>query len=249
MRNFLRITRLQAELLKPAVRHIFISDTNYKRTGHLRDCHPDVPYTGGARSFGKDNPVLMEVMLDLWKQIQGLQSSSGGRLYGLDVFGLAACIFAVRITMQKVRHGHHERWAPRLERSAKQFIERLELERKRQMRSVRDEVGTDVYKRATREWRSFLRFLRYHYLYCGCSYRRRNNVYRIRRMTIDHFCSLTEGELKSRHEPIPTNLRELVRRHLSYIRRGRTSYFIPQLRKDPVFAGSRFANYVVHRAI
>jgi hypothetical protein len=198
--------------------------------------------------MGQHNPAFMAIMLDLWRQIQKLQSS-GGRIYGLDAFGLAACIFAVRITLQKIRHGHHESWSPRLERSGKQFIAKLERERKCLMRRVKQEVGAEIYNRAAREWRLFLRFLRYHHMYSGCSYRRRNGLYRLRRMLLDQFCSWTQDELKTRGEPVPEKFRELIRRHVSYVRHGRTSYVFGQLKNDPVFAATRFANYVVYRRI
>src|SRR4051812_26532843 len=216
-----RVTKLQVQMLVPALRHIFVNHTNFEHTGLLRDCHPEIRYYRGNRRFGSYNASFMNVMLDLWHQVKKLQSS-GGRIYGLDVIEIAACIFAVRVTMQKIRHGHHQSWAPRLERSAKQFIAKLERERKCLMRSLKQEVGAEIYNRAVREWRSFLRFLRYHHLYCRCSYRRRNNLYRIRRMILDQFCSWTEDELKARGEPVPANLRQLIRRHVSYVRRGRT---------------------------
>ena len=58
MVKVLRITKLQAELLKPAVRHIFINHTNFKHTGRFLDCHPDIPYSGGSRRFGKDQSCI-----------------------------------------------------------------------------------------------------------------------------------------------------------------------------------------------
>jgi hypothetical protein len=242
----LRLTKLQTETLIPALRQIYINHKNLQLTGHLRDCHPDIFLSGGSRQFGSNNPALMEVILQLWGQVQKLRTS-GGRIYGIDVFGLAACIFLVRVTMQKVRHGHHEAWALRLDRSANQFIAKLEALRKRLKRSTIAEIGTEKYHQVMRHWRSFLRFLRYHHLYCRCSYRPRNNRYRLSRMVLDQFCLWTEEELKRRGKAAPANLRELIRRHLAYGRRGRTTYIVVHPRSERSFAAPHLADYVLSR--
>jgi hypothetical protein len=244
----IRVTPMQIAVLVPALRQVYINHTNFQHTGSLRDCHPDLPFSGGSRRFGHFNPVFMDVVIDIWKQVSKLKTS-GGRIYNLDAFGVAACIFAVRTTLRMVRHGHHEQLGPRMDRSAKQFIAKLERERKRLKRSAKAEVGAQRYSQASREWKSFLKFLRYAHLYCRCSYRRRNNLYRIRRLILNDFCEIAATELKARGVAVPSNLRQRIRRQVRYIRRNRTSYSISDLRCDRVFAASRFANYIVYGSL
>jgi hypothetical protein len=241
----IRITKLQTGELVPAFRQIYVNHVNLQHTGHLRDCHPELPYSGLTHRFGHFNPVFMDMMIEQWKQIRHLQSTNGGRLYNLDAFGVAACIFAVRATLRMVRHGHHELLSERMERSAKQFITKLEAEHKWLKRALIDEVGLQKYNRAAREWRSFLKFLRYAHLYCRCSYRPRNNLYRLRRKVLDQFCRWTEEELTRRNKTVPKNLRELIRRHLAYGRRGRTKYIVVHARSERSFAAPYLADYVL----
>ena len=240
----LRLTKLQTELLIPALRQVYISHINYEKNGYSPDSHPEADRSCKPHLYGASDPEHIKVFLNLWDRVRSIREN-GGRIYGLDAFGLAACIFAVRITMRKIRHGHHEAWSPRLDRAADHLVARLERERKRLKRSMIAESGKAVYEKQAQRWTSFIRFLHFNYVYCRCSYRRRNNLYRTRCMTINQFVQWTEEELRSRNEVVPPNLRQLVRRLVSYIRRGRTNYLLPQLRKDPVFAKYVFVNYVL----
>jgi hypothetical protein len=242
----LRVTPVQIAHLVPALRRTHINHTNYQHTGHLRDCHPDLPFSGGSRRFGHFNPVFMAVIIDIWQQVSKLKVS-GGRIYNLDSFGVAGCIFAVKVTLKMVRHGHHERLSPRMERSAKQFIAKLEREQKRLKRALIAEVGDQQYARAAREWRSFLKFLRYAHLYCRCSYRRRNNLYRVRRMVLDQFCQWAAEELTRRGKTVPDNLRHFIRLYRTYGRRGRMKYMVVHARSERALAAPHLADYVLSR--
>ena len=241
----LRLTRLQAELLVPGLRQIYISDLEYDRHGFPRQSHPEAPRSWNPR-FGTSRPEFVAIMMDLWKQIQKIRTT-GGRIYLDDPFWAAACIFAVRVTMKKVRHGHHEAWSPNLEPAAKRLIARLEAERKRLKRVFINEHGKPAYQAKQMQWESFVTFLHYYYVYCRCAYRPRNNLYRRRRLVIDQLVKWTEEEIISRGAQIPGDLRVQVRRFLSYVRRDRVVCYIPQLMKDEVAAKFHLVHYVLYR--
>lgn len=244
----LRVKKRPVELMCVALRHLHINQTNFIHTGQTRsyDHHPDAYYRGGLDyALGKYDEEFIKTFLDLWSQVKDLRAN-GGRIYGLDVFGIAACMFAVRATMKRVRHGHHQAWADDLEASADRFLARLERLRKRLKRQMISETHPLDYFDKEQRWESFLCFLHNYYFFCHCSYRPRNNLYRLRRLIIDQYVKWTSEELKIRNVPIPANLRKLVRRYIGYVRRGRTGYSLPQLLHDQVLAASVFANYVTH---
>jgi hypothetical protein len=242
----LRLTKLQAELLIPALRQIYINNINYEHAGFCRNSHPEA--YPACPHFGSNDPEYMKLVLNLWERIRLLQKA-GGRIYGLDAFGLAACIFAVRITMRKIRHGHHEAWSPRLTTAADHLITRLEHERKRLKRAMIAEQGEAVYQAKAQRWTSFHRYLHYHYVYCSCSYRPQRNIFRARRLRIDQFVRWTQEALIARGEAVPSNLRALVSLFLRYVRRGRATCDFRRLHNDPTYAKHFFSAYVLHRYI
>lgn len=239
-----RLTKLQTELLIPALRQVYLNHIVATRTHSFRDSHP-VACTAPDRRFGRNNAEFMRRILSLWDRLQPLRKS-GGRLRNLDSFDLAGLIFLVKTTLKKIRHGHHESWSPRLESAASRFLRRLEVERKALKRLEIKQLGSEGYENRAGIWREFIRYLKFHYLYCKCSYRPRSNVHLNRRRVIDRFLAVTTEELKSRDRPVPHNLRTIIRAHLRSVRRGRTPYIYEQLRLDPVFAASRFANYAIY---
>ena len=247
----LRVKKRPVELMYVALRHLYLNQINFIHTGQTRsyDHHPDAYYRGALNyTLGKYDEEFIKTFLDLWAQVKELRAT-GGRIYGLDAFGIAACMFAVRATMKRVRHGHHQPWAEGLESSADRFLARLERLRKQLKRRMISETHPLDYFDKSQRWESFLCFLHNYYFFCRCSYRPRNGLYVMRSLVIDQFVRWTEKELQDRDEPVPANLRKLIRRYIGYVRRGRTNYFLPQLRHDRVLAATVFTNYVVHGVV
>lgn len=174
---------------------------------------------------------------------------SGGRLYDLDHFQLAAMIFAVRVAAQEVQHGHAQTAIGNFERRAQRLIARLEKYRKRGKRAFIRLQGGDRYQVEEQKWQRFVRWLRVHLLDCDCLRRRRRHVSRRRKVIIDQLCTWAKAELVERGGVVPADreLRQLVRLALRYVRRGRTKYGVRDLLKNREFGAYRMANFITAR--
>ena len=176
-----------------------------------------------------------------------LASAKGGvRLRIASAYEVAALIVAARVALKRHQHGHHRLDIDRIDWRTERLLRRLETVRKRAKRAEIKRSGQDNYRQTASEWRSFVRWLRLHFLDCRCSRKRRLTPARHRRATIDRLAAWTRAELIDRQEPLPPEreLRRLVRLFLRYVRRGRRGWGVRHLMNNQVFAASQIATFV-----
>jgi hypothetical protein len=220
----------------------------WSTTGVMPFARLELRLEPGKYDPGLYSEELMQQMLTLAKSV-GKIRSSGGRLYDLASFQIAALILGVRVAAQRIRHGHTETTIGDFDRRAKRLIARLEKYRKRAKRAYIRQHGADNYRAQEQGWQRFVRWLRVHFLDCPCQRRRRTRGPRFRRAVINQLADWGKAELIDRHDTVPPDreLRKFVRLALRYVRRGRTGYSIRDLIKDQVFGGSRIANFITLR--
>jgi len=208
----------------------------------------ELRFDAGRFDRGVYSGELMQMLLALADAVMKIRSS-GGRLYDMDPFQLAAMILGVRVAAQRVQHGHVETTVGNFDRRAKRLTAWLEKLRKRSKRAFIRLRGSNDYELQERQWLRFVRWLRVHFLDCDCMRRRRRHISRRRRIIIDQLCVLAKAELIDRGDTIPADpeLRQLVRLALRYVQRGRTTYGVRDLLKDQVFGASRMANFITAR--
>ena len=172
---------------------------------------------------------FMDSLLALRTNLSSL--GAGGRLRANTSYEIAACSLAVRIAIKRHRHGHTLLDIPRIEAAAKRLLRRLEVVRKRAKRAEIGQAGPEEYKRQSQDWRAFVQWVRVHVPSCSCVWRRRPAPAFRRRGIVDTLVAWTREELKDRKAEIPDDkeLRRLVKLPLRYVRRGRTSFGIPDL--------------------
>ena len=59
----LRLTKLQTELLIPALRQVYISHINYEKNGYSRDSHPEADRSCKPHLYGASDPEHIKVFL------------------------------------------------------------------------------------------------------------------------------------------------------------------------------------------
>lgn len=189
----------------------------------------------------------MDQILFLHARILSL--GSGGRLRVQAATDVSACILAVRIAVKRHKHGHTRLSVSRIDTSSKRLLRRLEALRKRAKRADIRQMGLLSYRQAVDGWQGFVRWLRYHFLDCGCSLRRRKPPARRRRVSIAQLSKWARAELVRRRKRVPgeADLRKMVRLAVRYIRRGRTGFVVLDLLRNPRFAGEHLADFVTAR--
>ena len=209
---------------------------------------PELRWLPPTFDRGRYSNELMRRLLTTMESVMEIRGN-GGRLYDLDPFQIAGLILAVRVTTQRVSHGHVAAPTPDLSRRAKRLIKRLETNRKRAKRAFVRQHGPETYQTKEREWQALVRWLRLYLLDCQCNRRRRFRSTRSRRATVQTLYEWAKAELIDRREKVPPDaeLRKLVRLALRYVRRGRTGFGVQHLLKDRVFASAHFANFVTLR--
>src|SRR5207249_4350069 len=171
----------------------------------------------------------------------------------LDAIEIAVCIFAVRVSGMLFRHGHLQAWQPGLAVAIRRLTKKLEMLRKRGKRAYIDVYGPEAFAEASRRWRRFIRWVRFHLLYCPCgrtlapgSRRHRRGI---REQLIRDWIELIrqdfpDSDLVASGE---SALRDLVRRASRSAARARREIGFPTMRRDADFVRRRVFNFVARR--
>lgn len=242
-----RVTARQSQLLDIGLRPILLAYTNWQHSGQFPAPHPQL--TGNlVNDRGGYDEQLMRGVVQLAATLQRMQHRPG-RLYLCEYSDITALQLALRLALERLRHGHEKAWAPRLERSAKHLMLRLDALRCRVKRALIARSGHPVFSKVSQQWRAFVHWMRLHLLYCRCKWRIPNATYGIRRRRLDMLCEWAQAGLLNLNEPLPypRELRRLVRLAVRYIRRDRRPYPLATLVNHPEFAASRLADFIIRR--
>ncbi len=237
----------QVDLLYVGFRPLILNHLNLVHTGRSPDAHPDLLTARFFRRRGLRNDAFMQAILDLWKELQFGRSKT--LRAGLDYVTVSAAMLAVRTTLRQIRHGHVAAWREGIQTTANRLLRQLEALRKRLKRQIIKTEGQNAFRSLASSWRQFLIWLRLNLLTCPCLIRHPDPVYRMRRLMINEMVRVTTAELNAQQCPIPPAplLRKLVRDALKNVRRLRTPWTIPLLRRNPAIANWWFAEYVLRR--
>jgi hypothetical protein len=237
----------QVDVLYVGFRPLILNHLNLIHTGRSPDAHPDLLTAKYFRRRGVRNDAFMQEILDLWKKLQFGRSK---RLRAaLDYVTVSATMLAVRSTLRQIRHGHVAAWRGGVQATANRLLRQFEALRKRLKRQTTKREGQNAFRSLASSWRQFLIWLRLNLLTCPCLIRRPDPVYRMRQLMITEMVRVTTAELNAQQCLLPPAplLRKLVRDALKNVRRFRTPWTIPLLRRNPAIAGWWFAEYVLRR--
>jgi hypothetical protein len=123
----IRLTQRQAEILYPALRLIAINWECLSKTGRSPGAHPDVMNLGFLKRRGVFNREFLETALAIWKTL--LRKRRSECRLKVNYIGIAACLLAVRVTLQRLRHKHLQPWADHLDLTANRLVRKLEAMR------------------------------------------------------------------------------------------------------------------------
>jgi hypothetical protein len=242
-----RFTAAQSDLLYVGLRPIVIHHVNLVQTRRSPGSHPDILTLRFFRRRGIYNDEFIKAVYGLWKTLQ----ENRGRAFrtSLDYIQVCLCSLAVRNAVRQVRHGHVEAWTSGIQARANRLLGCLEALRKKLKRTIIKTKGHNSFGDLASSWRQFLIWLRLNLLSCPCLIRRPDPVYRNRQWLIDDMVRVTTLELQAQECSIPPVrlLRKLVRDALKNVRRLRTPWTIPLLRRNPSIAAWWFGEYVVRR--
>jgi hypothetical protein len=240
-------TAKEADLIYVGFRTLILNHITLKNTGRSSGAHPNFLTAKFFHRRGLYNEAFMEALYAAWKDLRAtrgkpLQSS-------LDYVQIAGCALAVRTAVRQVRHGHMTPWDSGIQARANRLLRRLEAMRKRLKRTIKKTEGHNSFRDLASTWREFLKWLRLNLLSCRCLVRDRDPAYRSRQLLINEMVRVTTAELQAQQCPIPPArvLRKLVRDALKNVRRLRTPWTIPLLRRNPGFAAWWFGEYVMRR--
>lgn len=242
-----RFTAGQSDLLYVGLRPLIINHINLVQTGRSPGSHPDILTLRYFRRRGVYDGNFMQAVYRLWKALQ--ENRSRPFRISLDYIQVSACALAVRTALRQIKHGHVVAWKSGLQSTANSLLRRLEALRKRLKRTITKTEGHDSFRALASSWLHFLQWLRLNLLTCPCLIRRPDPVYRSRQRLIDEMVRVTITGLKAQHWAVPSAqvLRKLVRDALTNVRRLRTPWTIPLLRRNPSIADWWLAEYVVGR--
>jgi hypothetical protein len=242
-----RFTAAQADLLYVGLRPLIINHLNLIHTGRSPASHPEILTLRFVGKRGAYRDDFMQAIKRLWEELQ-LYRGNEFRT-SLDYIQLSACALALRTALRQVRHGHVVAWTTGIESSASRLLRRLEAMRKRLKRTITRTKGHTSFSELSYDWHQFLRWARLNLLTCPCLIRRPNLLYRSRQRLIDAMVSVATVELQrlKRTLPPPRTLRKVVRDSLKNVRRLRTPWTIPLLRRNPQIADWWVAEYIIQR--
>jgi hypothetical protein len=174
---------------------------------------------------------------------------SGGRFPQLNCFDLAACAFAVRVTLLRLNRREIRVSTKYPDRAARRLLARLETARKRAKRAFIQEFGPDVYRERADNWRLFVRWMRWYFLdgYGVVSRRGPSLLRKHQRQWVATLMDWARSALIARESPVPPDaeLRRLVRMAVRYVRRMRTGFFnVPDLVRNKGDAAVWLAKFI-----
>ena len=141
----IRLSPTNAETIALGLGWIAAVHHAWSAQGVTHFSRPELRLDAGRFDPGAYSSDLMQMLLALADAVIKIRCS-GGRLYDLDHFQLAAMIFAVRVAAQEVQHGHAQTAIGNFERRAQRLIARLEKYRKRGKRALFDCRAVTVTK-------------------------------------------------------------------------------------------------------
>lgn len=243
----LKFTAAQGDIIYVGLRPLVINHINLVQTGRSPGSHPDILTLKFFRRRGVYNDDFMKAVYRFWKILQ--ENRSREFRASLDYIQVSACALAVRNAVRQIRHGHVAAWRSGIQAAANRLLRRLETLRKRLKRTITKTKGHNSFRELASSWCQFLRWLRVTLLTCPCLVRRPDPVYRNRQRLIDEMVRVTTAELQAESRALPPTraLRQFVRDALKNVRRLRSPFTIPLLRRNPSIAAWWFGEYVVER--
>lgn len=243
----IRFNKNQTDILYVGLRLIAVNWTVLSKTGRSPGAHPHLLHLSFLKKRGVFNKEFLQAVLEIWKRLfrqRGVECQMK-----LDYVGVSACLLGVRICLQQLRHGHLQAWAARLDTTIKHLIRKLEALQKKLKRRIIESRGQDFFKELSGKWRQFVRWMRCTLLTCSCIVRQPNLFYRSRQRLISDMVAITRAELGRRRHLIPpeSTFRRIVRDALKNVRRFRTPWTLPALRRNPKIAATWFADYLILR--
>jgi len=250
MENRILSSSLQLRL-SPQDRQLIVAGLGYIAANHyfwankvpVAGTRPDLSWASADK--GKYNQDFLESMLALHARLASAKADVRVRVTG--TYQVAALMLAARVALRRHQHGHGKLDIGRIDWRTERLLGRLEMVRKRAKRAEIKRSGMDSYRESAKEWRSFVRWIRLHFLDCPCLLKRRLlTPTHHRRAIINQLVQWTRAELIDREEPLPPEreLRRLVRLFLRYVRRGRRGWGLRYLLDDQIFAASQIATFV-----
>jgi hypothetical protein len=243
----IRFSRNQTEILYAGLRLIAINWTVLSKTGRSPGAHPDLLNLGFLKKRGVFNKEFLETALETWNEL--LRRRGLDCRMKLDYIGVSVCLLAIRVCVQQLQHRHLQAWAARLDRTATHLIRKLEAIQKKLKRQIVEGHGEHFFKELSQRWRLFVRWMRSTLLTCNCMFRQPNLFYRSCQYLISDIVAVTRAELQKRGIEIPAEsiFRKLIRDALKNVRRYRTPWTLPLLRRNPQIADWWLGEYVEKR--
>lgn len=243
-----RLSKLEVLLIRVGLGRIAASYEIVTRTGGLP--HDHFPFRIlRPRNFdlGEFDLVIMQTTVRVSSLIDSI-GDDGGRLR-LDVFDLAACILAVRVSLKRVRHGHAQPCCDDQATATKNLIAKLERYRKRAKRAFIADWDVTAYRETHSRWKKYVRWVRVHFLYCGCGRPRFPNSRRRYQLMLKEWMAIAREGLQFRGRPVPPDieLKRIVRLALADCRRGRTGFRPQDILHNHDLGGSYLADFIRDR--
>lgn len=239
----LRLPSQDRQLIVAGLGYIAANHYFWAKKIAVAGTRPDLSWACADK--GTYNQGFMDGILALHARLA--LAKAGVRLQVTSTYQVAALMLAARVALRRHNHGHHQLDIGRIAQRTKRLLRRLETVRKRVKRGKITRSGLDSYRQSASEWRSFIRWIRLHFLDCPCLLTRRLlTPTRHRRAIVNQLVGWTRDELIDRQEPLPPEpeLRRLVRLFLRYVRRGRRGWGVPHLMDNQVFAASQIATFI-----
>jgi len=243
----IRLPVNQIRLLEPGLRKIIVGLADIKHRGC--SINAQLAMVSGFPKTGTGNyyELWADMLMAIWRRLYPVfeHTTSGRVRLHFDCFELGACELAARIS---------QRLAPTAETraSVSVLLKRLEIHRKRAKRSYVRLNGNTAYAYASKQWRDFVRWIRFHIvrkpsirLDKPIDITRRPSMRRWDQRVIRWAMEAARRELTSRGEPVPTEdeLHRLVRLAVGYVRRGRVGLSVRDLVSRP--AGANYLAWFV----
>jgi len=198
--------------------------------------------------FTSDHFVIVSRVIDKTSVL-----NAASRRIRLDPIEIACCLFGVRTAGMLLRHGHLQAWRPGLPLAIRRLVRKLEIRRKRAKRAYIEVYSPQAFAEESRRWRRFVRWVRFHLLYCPCgrtlasgSRRHRRGI---RELLIRDWIELIRTDfpdsgLVASGESV---LRDLILRAFRSAARVRRRIGYPTIVRNPDFVRQRVYQFIARR--
>lgn len=244
----LRLSGPQARLILPGLARVINSHAVRAVYGGVADQDPELRWARPGYDGGRYDRLAMAFLITAHQALCRL-GPGGGRLR-LNYFQIAGLAFAARVTAMRLRHGHLAPWRPAWRSASARLLHRLEVLEKRSRRAYIKARGQEDYNDVHARWICHLRWLRTHFLYCGCGRTRCGGMRKYYQRVIGVCVGQAREGLTRRGfcPPDDRQLRRLVRCALAAIRRGRApGLSLRALLQNAPHADTDLADFILKR--